>query len=461
MADAGMTDAEILLAQIDDACRRLRIAQTTFGRLSVNDGKFVNRLQQGGKVTLQTVDRVHRFIAEQGGPSERTLRSLIRRDRDLPPEHNFRFYDNRQKYLMFVNTSCEKQIIADRALEQLMLTQPQPPAIRLFDGGTGDGTAFARLLRGAHRRYPWLPFYAVAKEISIENVRLMLEKMPDRFQEHPATVLVVTNLPYSEAPWLRPDSPIAASQMVWHEVALEGSTAGDFEEAIAGLQPFLEQHWQVEVSSRTGHPVNKTPAVLVIHRRDNQFVLDSVLPRRGLARADFDFALLSQPYRARAPIDFKAQRVVAPLVRALRPNGRLMGVHSYGQDPGMEIVQSVWPGENPFSTTRGDLMDEVKRALGPSALAYRFHDLSDTESLFRYNIHTLSTEIDPKGEIGTSTLIAAWNAASYVAQIEDRRLAAVMNRDDYLEATRSALRRHGGLWFNNETYVISRRADLG
>ncbi len=162
-----------------------------------------------------------------------------------------------------------------------------------------------------------------------------------------------------------------------------------------------------------------------------------------------------------APIAFKARRVVAPLVRALRANGRLMGVHAHGDDPGMEIIQSVWPGEDPFTTGRTALMDEVRSALGAAAPAYRFHELDDAESLFRYHIHTLSTEIAPKGEIGTSTLIAAWNAASYVAQIEDRRLAAVMNRDDYLDVTRSALRRHGGLWFNNETYIVSRRAELG
>ena len=461
MFDDGMTEAEVLLSQIDDACRRLRIAQTTFGRLAVNDGKFVTRLQQGGRVTLQTVDRVHRFIADQGGPSAASLRSLIRGDREIPPEHNFRFYDNRQKYLMFVNTSSEKQIIADRALEQLTLTQPQPPAIRMMDGGTGDGTALARLLRGAHRRYPWLPFYVVAKEISIENVRLMLEKMPDRFQEHPATVLVVTNLPYAAAPWLRPDSPVAASRMVWREVALEGSTAGDFEEAIADLQPFLEQNWQVEVSGRTGHPVIKTPAVLVIHRRDQRFVLDSVLPRRGLARADFDFVLLSHAYRARMPARYKARGIVAPLVRALRPSGRLMGVQAYGEDPGMEIIRAIWPGENPFAAGRDALMDEVRDALGAAARDFRFDHLTDAESLFRYQIRTLSTEIDPHAEIGTSTMIAAWNAASYVAQIEDKRLAAVMNRNDYLDVTRAALRKHGGLWFNNETFIVSRRAELG
>jgi len=456
-----MTDAQILLEQIEDACRRLRIAQTTFGRQAVNDGKLVSRLQSGGRVTLETVNRVHHFIEAHGGPSSGRLRSAITgMSRPLDPVHGFRFYDNRQKYLMFVNTTSEKQLVADKALEQLSHVQPAPPAIRLLDGGSGDGTAFARLLRGAHRRYPWLPFYVVAKEISIENVRLMLEKMPDRFQEHPATVLVVTNLPYAEAPWLQPASPVAASAMAWHEVALDGATAGDFEEAIAALQPMIDRHWQVEVSQASGHPVNKTPAVLVIYRKDQQFVLDQVIPRRGLARADFDFVLLSHPYRARAPLSFKASKVVAPLVRALRPNGRLLGIHAHGDDPGLELVRAIWPGEDPFTTGRRDLMAAVEAELGPQARHFRVHDLSDEEALFSYAIRTLPTEI-ADGEIGMSTLLSTWNAASYVAQIEDARLSAILNRNRYVEVTRDILRAHKGLWFTNETYLVSRRAELG
>ena len=452
-----MTDAETLLTQIDEACRRLKIAQTTFGRQAVNDGKFVSRLQQGGRVTVQTVERVHRYIADQGGPSTHRLRSaIIGKD-----AQGFRFYDNRQKYLMFVNTSSEKQEIADRALQQLTFSQPKPPAIRILDGGAGDGTALARLLRGAHRRYPWLPFYVVAKEISLENVRLMLEKMPDRFQEHPATVLVVTNLPYTEAPWLNPADPVAASRMVWREVALEGSTAGDFEETIAGLRPFLEQNWRVKRSARSGHPLHETPAVLTIYRTDQRFALDSVIPRRGQARADFDFVLLSQPYSARAQLSFKAQRIVTPLVRALRPHGRLMGVHSYGDDPGMELVQAIWPSERPFVDNRHTLMQAVRAELGSAERNYLIDDADDEQAVFRYGIHTLATEIDGSANIGTSTLIAAWNAAIYVAQIDDDRLSAVMNGDNYLEATRSVLLKYGGLWFQNETYVISRHASLG
>jgi hypothetical protein len=61
------------------------------------------------------------------------------------------------------------------------------------------------------------------------------------------------------------------------------------------------------------------------------------------------------------------------------------------------------------------------------------------------------------GAIGTSTLFAAWNAAIYVAQVEDDRLAAVVNDSRYLDVTREVLHRHGGLWFFDESYVISRR----
>ncbi len=457
-----MDDTQALLEQIDQTCRRLRMAQTTFGRQAVNDGKFVSRLQQGGRVTVQTIERVHRFIEAQGGASAPALRSAIHGLRsDVRPEHNFRFYDNRQKYLMFVNTSSEKQIIADRAIQELAATQPSPPAIRIFDGGAGDGTALARVLRGMHRHYPWLPFYVVAKEISMENIRLTLEKMPDRFQEHPATVLVMTNLKYSEAPQLAPGSPVAASSMIWHEVALKGTTAGEFEEEINGLEGFLAQHWQASISPTSGNPVYQKPVVLVIHRQDQRFPLDSVLPRRGYARADFDFVLLSQPYRAKSPLEFKASRVVAPLVRALRPGGKLLGVHSHGDDPGLEIIRSIWPEENPFVTDRGPLMAAVKSELGEAARDFKFHTQPDSRALFRYDIRTLPNEIDALSDMGSSTVFAAWNAATYVAQIEDRQLAAAMSNDRYLDATREVLRRHRGLWFNDEVYIISRKAALG
>ena len=69
-------------------------------------------------------------------------------------------------------------------------------------------------------------------------------------------------------------------------------------------------------------------------------------------------------------------------------------------------------------------------------------------------MHTLPSEISEP--IGTSTLFAAWNAAAiYVAQVEDDRVAQAAADGSYIDATRSVLRERGGLWFFDESYVIS------
>ena len=374
------------------------------------------------------------------------------------PEQNFRFYDNRQKYLMFVNTCSEKWVIASRVSAELDQIHPTPPAIRVFDAGVGDGTVLARMMRTMHRKFERIPFYIVGKEISLEDVRLALEKLPDRFMEHPATVFVMTNLKYDEAPLLMPNEPGAAEKLVWHEVELKGNTAGQFDDQITALQPFLSDHWRARISSKSGNPMYETPTVLVIYREDCKFLLDSVRPRRGTPRADFDLILASQPYRARASVEFKARRVVAPLARSLAPGGRLIGIHSSGNDPGLEIIQRVWPGENPFQSDRYQLLRGCEAALGGQAREFQFIAYDDERSLLRYEMHTLPTEIgNSASSIGTSTLLAAWNAATYVAQIEDHRLAEAMARNTYIEATRDVLREHGGLWFWDECYIIARK----
>jgi hypothetical protein len=147
--------------------------------------------------------------------------------------------------------------------------------------------------------------------------------------------------------------------------------------------------------------------------------------------------------------------VVAPLSRSLGRGGRLIGIHSHGNDPGLEILQGIWPEENPFQHNRHDMLKAVKEALGNSAHNLRFNAYSDERSLFRYPMHTLPEEISRT--IGTSTLFAAWNAVIYVGQVEDARLEPVLEDRRYLDVTREVLQKHNGLWFWDESYVISRR----
>jgi len=371
----------------------------------------------------------------------------------------FRFFDNRQKYLLFVNTCSEKWVVAQRVAQELGNIYPRPPAIRVFDAGVGDGTVLTRVMRAMHQRFPTLPSYVVGKEISLEDVRLVLDKMPDRLFEHPATVLVMTNMYYSEAPWLVPNSMAAATGLMWHEVALGGTTAHEFEEQITTLQSFLSEHWRARISPQSGNPIYERPVVLVIYRDDHKFLLDPVRPRRGAAQADYDLIIASQPYRARASVEFKAKRILAPLARALAPGGRLITVHSHGNDPGLEVIQRIWPSEDPFRNDRHQLLRATRLELGGMSRDYNFNAYSDDRSLFRYEMHTLPNEISDS--IGTSTLWAAWNAAVYVAQIDDQRLSGALADRAYLEATRDVLRAHGGLWFCDESFVISRKRRLG
>jgi hypothetical protein len=387
----------------------------------------------------------------------RAPRAAARAGAEKPAEGkaNFRFFDNRQKYLLFVNTCSEKWVIAERVARELQNIHPRPPAVRVFDAGVGDGTVLARVMRAMHARFPTMPFYVTGKEISLEDIRLTLERMPDRFFEHPSTVLVLTNLYYSEAPWLRPNSPGAAHSLVWKEVALSGNSAHAFGEQITDLQPFLSKVWTAHASPATGNPLYDRPVVLVLFREDHRFLLDGVIPRPGKVFADYDLVIASQPYRARTPAEFKVKNVVAPLARAVGPGGRLIGIHSRGGDPGLEIIQRVWPGEDPFRTSRHDIAKTARAMLGSEGRDLRFDTLPDNRAVFRYDMHTLPNELS--GSIGTSTLLAAWNAAIYVAQIEDRRDSEAFRDSRFHSATDEVLKKHGGLWFFDESYVISRK----
>jgi hypothetical protein len=473
----SMNDA--ILREISDFCRETGLAESTFGRRAVNDGKLTARLRNGGRITTDTLDRIRAFMAENRGPDVSLREPVIGWNggsrigggmpQPLPvmpppaprapddPQRNFRFFDNRQKYLLFVNTCSEKWVIANRVGLELANIHPRPPAVRVFDAGVGDGTVLLRVLRAMHDRFPTMPFYVVGKEISLEDVRLALQKMSDRFYEHPATVLVLTNLAYADAPWLAVKSLSAASSMVWHEIPLTGNSAYRFEQQITELVPFLSQNWRAGVSQKTGNPVYERPVVLVLYREDHRFLLDPIIPRPGGTMANYDLVIASQPYRARSPLDFKVKRVVAPLAKALGAGGRLIAMHSHGNDPGLEIVQKVWPGDNPFIHDRHQILKAVKQELGPAGRDLNFNAYADNRSLFRYDMHTLPSEIS--SSIGTSTLFAAWNAAIYVAQIEDDRLAGVVSDGRYLEATSEVLQQRGGLWFYDESYVISRRRE--
>ena len=369
-------------------------------------------------------------------------------------EQHFRFYDNREKYLLFVNTCSEKQVIAERVALDIRGLQPVPPALRIFDAGMGDGTVLTRLMRDLHRRYPTVPFLIVGKEISQEDIRISLEKMADRFYEHPLTVLVMTNMLYSEAPWLRPRSNAMQARLNWLEAPLEGNTAFEFDEQIMDLQQLVQDWWKTTPSERTGNPLYVNPSVLVMFRKDHEWPLAQVIPRKGSPHHEYDLVVAAQPFRARLTAEVKVRNVLAPLARSLAPGGCMVVIQSTGKDPGMEIIRGVWPGEDPFRTPRQELLRELSSQLRDSHPELRYLSYPDSRAQFHYEMRLPPSELETS--ISTSALLAAWNAATYVAQIEDERLRPAMSQGDYIDVTSQVLKKYQGLWFVDESFNVAR-----
>src|SRR5215475_13404978 len=107
------TRASDLLEEISQFCRATGLAESTFGRAAINDGKLVSRLRNGGRITTDTLDRLRAFMANgngrqhspdsvlvaHGSPRELPASTRVETAAPLPdPQRNFRFFDNRQKY---------------------------------------------------------------------------------------------------------------------------------------------------------------------------------------------------------------------------------------------------------------------------------------------------------------------------------------------------------------------------
>ena len=201
------------------------------------------------------------------------------------------------------------------------------------------------------------------------------------------------------------------------------------------------------------------PSVLVIYREDHKFLLDGVIPKPGRIfgrlRPDHRLAAL-----ARAHVRGVQGAESAGAAGAQPRPGRAACWRSSPTATirGLRSSRSSGQGRDPFQVDRHQLLggpeaasSAARRAISPSLLRRM------SKAIFRYEMHTLPSEIGDR--IGTSTLFAAWNAAIYVNQIEDERLDAVVQTGHYLEATQAVLQKHGGLWFNDEAFVVTRRRD--
>ena len=362
-----------------------------------------------------------------------------------------RFFDNRQRYLLFVTTTNEKAVIAEKLSHIINELKPVKPALKIFDAGVGDGAVLMNVLRIAHQKFPTVPFYVSCKDVSMEDARITIEKLADRFVEHPNMVFTISNLHYSEAGYLKSNNESKQQNMNWSSIALDGDSSFGFYEQLRQLGPLLKENWRVE-ENKQGNTTYENPSVICIYRKDHEFTLDQIIPTKKDSINEFDLVIVSQAYRSRASVEKKVNNVIKPMVNLLAPNGKMVAFHSYGNDPGLNAINQLWPDENPFPNKGHDIIQYMKNNLG-NELNGKIH-FREPE-IFEYKLRSQPNEIN--SGIATSLVFSAWNACTYVAQISDQMVKEKEADQSYIKCIEDIIRDHDGLWFYDEMLVADRK----
>ena len=241
--------------------------------------------------------------------------------------------------------------------------------------------------------------------------------------------------------------------MNWKVVKLKGNSSLDFSNQLRKLnQEFLAKKWLVETNPKTGTSTYKEPSVIVIYRKDQEFVLKNVIPQKNNGKTDYDLIIASQPYRSRVSAEKKVKYVIDPMLKSLAKKGRLVVVHACGGDPGNKIIKKIWPKENPFPYLYSSIEKYIKSNTEKSFLkTLKFHKVKKIS----YVLRALPNEI--RGGIATSLIFSAWNAAVYVNQMTDEQIFKAQRIKNYQKIVQQIVNKYKGLYFNNELFVIEKK----
>ena len=87
-----------------------------------------------------------------------------------------RFFDDRLKYLSFIQNTGEKKAISEKIYPYISRLSQNKSYLRILDAGTGDGTINANIIKSFHRYHPYTSLLITGKEISYEDLKNTLEK---------------------------------------------------------------------------------------------------------------------------------------------------------------------------------------------------------------------------------------------------------------------------------------------
>ena len=114
-------------------------------------------------------------------------------------------------------------------------------------------------------------------------------------------------------------------------------------------------------------------------------------------------------------------------------------------------IEKIWTDEKPFHSLSKEIVNNLRHQLNKEQL--QKINFNNPEK-FRYNLRALPNEIE--NGIATSLIFSSWNALTYVAQINDEKIIKAEKEGKYLNHIQETIKKHDGLWFNNEILIIKK-----
>ncbi len=362
-----------------------------------------------------------------------------------------RFFDDRLKYLSFIQNTGEKKAISEKIYSHISSLSQNKSYLRVLDAGTGDGTIFSNIVKSFHRYHPYTSLLITGKEVSYEDLKNTLEKTPDRFVEHPNLLITMSNVKFSELGSIESSTKIKDKRVKKFNLVLKSDNSYDFNSQISGakLGNFIKKNWGIEIDNK-GRTSYSSPCIIRIYREDNERHLKQFLGN-DYKNNKYDLIVASQAYRAAASVKVKVNNVIGPLMRLLNKSGKLIVTHSCGGESVQRILKLAFKNREAFPNTAKDIIEYLKDNPFGENNIFKFVNPVIYYFKFRKSPDQTVTEL-----FGHNT-DAKWANILYVGQIPEKDILNIEANPRLYNKVKKAINNSGKIQFKNEIFSIVRQ----
>ena len=362
-----------------------------------------------------------------------------------------RFFDDRLKYLSFIQNTGEKKAISEKIYAHIASLSQNKSYLRVLDAGTGDGTIFSNIVKSFHRYHPYTSLLITGKEVSYEDLKNTLEKTPDRFVEHPNLLITMSNVKFSELGSIESSNKIRDKRVKKFNLVLKSDNSYDFNSQISGakLGNFIKKNWGIEIDNK-GRTSYSSPCIIRIYREDNERHLKQFL-NNDYKNNKYDLIVASQAYRAAASVKVKVNNVIGPLMRLLNKSGKLIVTHSCGGESVQKILKLAFKDKEAFPNTAKDIIEYLKDNPFGENNIYKFLNPISYYFKFRKSPDQTVTEL-----FGHNT-DAKWANILYVGQIPEKDILNIEANTRLHNKVKKTINNSGKIQFKNEIFSIVRQ----